>query len=142
MFLFHIIVILYSFYRGSSLIERNPISPILVTWSQFAFREDFFLLHVFIHGQAESIHQWYWQKPNTSAKLTSAPQSSLSCIPASLVRLLAMSLLLFFRPSSYFACKVNQIGGILHFKFMNQVPVPLIHRTRKSTLGIHLASYS
>jgi len=47
------IVILSAFYRSSSLIEGNPISPILVTWSQFAFREDFFLLHVFIHTKQD-----------------------------------------------------------------------------------------
>ena len=42
------IVILSAFYRFLSLIECNPISPILVTWSQFAFREDFFYLAVFV----------------------------------------------------------------------------------------------
>ena len=42
------IVILSAFYRSSSLVECNPISPILVTWSQFAFRKDFFYLAVFV----------------------------------------------------------------------------------------------
>ena len=47
MLLFRIIVILYSFYLYSSLIERNPISSILVTWSLFAFRENIFHLTAF-----------------------------------------------------------------------------------------------
>ena len=51
MFLFRISLFSLRFYRSSSLVECNPISPILVTWSQFAFREDFFLLHVFIYAK-------------------------------------------------------------------------------------------
>ena len=65
------IVILSAFYRSSSLVECNPISPILVTWSQFAFREDFFLLHVFIYAKQNQsaygigksrirLSNWFW----------------------------------------------------------------------------------
>ena len=39
------IVILSAFYRFLSLIEGNPIGSVLITWSQFAFREDFFHPH-------------------------------------------------------------------------------------------------